>query len=191
MKKLISIGASLMLAASVLATGNEGVNPPQSGVLNPATGVINVTNSFAFPYQTVPLLVIYSAATNGTPITNIFLTTTNFAFSYPVAGSTNASFAWQSFVGGTKLTYGTVISGGGTNVTVTFPFAYAAAPSVVLTGQSTNAANTVGIPSISTTNFTVLSNGNSTNSWISVGVVYNPQTQYQGQNPPNNEVVTP
>ena len=191
MKKLLSIGASLMLAVSVFATGNEGVNPPQSGVITPANGVTSVTNTFAFPFQTTPLLVVYAAATNSTPITNSTLTTTNFVISWPVNGSTNASFAWSAFVGGTKMAFGSVVTGGGTNVSVVFPFTYATAPQVFITGSSTNSQNIIAVTSVTATNFNALSNGNSTNSWMSIGTVYNPQTEYQGQNPINNKVLTP
>jgi len=188
MKKILLICAAATLAVSAFATGSVGVNPPQSGVITVTNGAQSVTNTFAYPFQTTPVLVVYCNATNGTPVTNNFVTTTNFAISFPVAG-TNDAYSWQAYVGGTRMQSGSVISGGGTNVTVTFANAYAVAPVVVVTGNSTNAANTIGIPAITTTNFTILSNGNSTNQWISVGTVYNPPSDYTGQNPRNNTVI--
>ena len=179
-----------MLAVSVFATGNEGVNPPQSGVLTSSNGVAGITNTFAFPFQTVPLLVVYAANTNGTPITNALITTTNFGITFPINGSTNNSFAWQAFVGGTKMAFGSVVSGGGTNVSVTFPFAYATPPVVTASGNSTNTTGIASVTAITITNFTILSQTAATNSWISVGTVYNPQSEYTGQFPVNNKVLS-
>ena len=189
MKKLISIGASLILAVSVFAAGTLGVNPPQNGsvVFTPAGGLV-MTTSFAYPFQTAPLMQLYSSATN----VSYTSTTTNFVVtSVGAGGATNYSVAWSAFVGGTKMAFGSVITGAGTNVIVTFPFAYAAAPIVTVTGNSTNVSSTVGIQYITTTNFAVLTSANSTNQWISVGTVYNPQTEYQGQNPLSNKILTP
>ena len=189
MKKLISIGASLMLAVSVFSAGVVGVNPPQNGsvVFTPAGGLV-MTTSFAYPFQTAPLMQLYSSATNVTYTS----TTTNFVItSVGTGGATNYSVAWSAFVGGTKMAFGSVISGAGTNVVIPFPFAYAAAPVVTVSGNSTNVSATVGIQSITATNFTILTSSNSTNQWISVGTVYNPQSEYTGPNPVNNKVLTP
>jgi hypothetical protein len=187
MKKILSIGAGLMLAVSAFATGNEGVNVPQSGVITPGA-TPNITNSFALPYQTVPLIVIYASATNGTPITNGVITTTNFSFSFPAAG-TNDTYAWQSFVGGTKEAFGTnLVATATTNVT--FPFTYATPPTVVCSGSLTN----VLVSAVTTTNFTETVSGGASSTgvnWISIGTVYNPQTEYQGNFPVNNKVLTP
>jgi hypothetical protein len=190
MKKILSIGAALMLAVTVFATGNEGVNPPQAGILTPANGVTAITNQFAFPFQTTPLMVVYAAATNSTPITNT-ITTTNFTISYPANGSTNASFVWQAFVGGTKMCFGSLTNVAATATNVAFPFAYALPPVVTASGQGTNAANVIGITAVTTTNFTLLANASQTNYWHAIGTVYNPQTEYQGQFPANNKVLTP
>jgi len=105
MKKTISILAGVILAVNVFATGNEGVNPPQSGVLTGTTTASSITNTFAFPFQTAPVLTVYPTLTNGTPVTNVFVTTTNFAISFPASG-TNTPFAWSAAVGATKIQYG-------------------------------------------------------------------------------------
>jgi hypothetical protein len=184
MKKIISILAGVSLVATVFATGNEGVNPPQSGVLN-SGNVQGVTNTFAFPFQTVPVLVVYPQNTNASPFTNT-ITTTNF---YTLFGQTNDSISWQAYVGGTKEAFGTnLVSTATTNVT--FPFAYANPPVVVCSGSLTN----VFVSAVTTTNFTetVLGGASSTGvNWISVGTVYSPQTEYQGNFPINNKVLTP
>jgi hypothetical protein len=191
MKKLISIGASFILAVSAFATGNEGVNPAQGGVLTPASGVSSITNTFAFPYQTVPLMIVYAGATNSTPITNA-ITTTNFTLSYPVNGSTNASFVWQAFVGGTKMCFGSSTNVAATSTSITFPFAYATPPVVVATGQGgTNSQNVVSVTAVTTTNFSLLANASQTNYWQAIGTVYSPQSEYQGNFPVNNKVLTP
>lgn len=187
MKKIFSILSILALAVSAYATGNEGVNPPQSGVINPAINTTSITNTFAFPFQTTPVMIVYSAQTNGTPITNS-ITTTNFTLSWPVNGSTNASFAWQAFVGGTKMAFGTATNGIG-NTSVAFPFAYASAPVVLITGNNTNGV--VAVSAITATNFTINSLTAQTNSWESIGTVYNPQSEYTGPFPINNKVLTP
>lgn len=189
MKKLISIGASLILAVSLFATGNEGVNPPQNGVITVANSVPNVTNTFAFPFQTTPLLVVYCNAANGSPITNNFVTTTNFAISFPALG-TNDAYAWQAFVGGTRMQSGTFSAGAGTNILFNYP--YASTPSVVVSGSLLPAAtnNMIVVYSASATNFSInTGNTNQTVYWISVGTVYNPSSENVGQNPPVNKVV--
>jgi len=190
MKKIISICAVFSLAISAFAAGNEGVNPPQSGVLNfsAATTLIQ-TNTFAFPYQSVPVVLIQGLATNGAPFTVSGITISNFVLTISASATTNASVAWQSFVGGTRMQSGSVNTGANTNVTVTFQYPYAVPPVVVAVGSQTN--QTVAIPTslITTTNFQIVTYGNSTNSWISVGPVAYPQTDYQGNFPVNNKVL--
>ena len=186
MKKLISILAGVVLAVNAFATGNEGVNPPQSGVLiGTATSQI-LTNQFAFPFQTAPVVTIYPGSTNGTPVTNSFVTTTNFAISFAPAG-TNTAWAWTAAVGATKLQYGTSTNALASSTSVVFPVAYASAPVVVLTGNTTNAF----VATVSTTNFTILGQAVQTNGWISIGTVANPQSEYTGMFPVNNKVLAP
>lgn len=173
---------------NIFATGNEGVNPPQSGVITPATGTTSITNTFAFPFQTVPVMVVYSALTNGTPITNS-ITTTNFTLSWPVAGSTNASFAWQAYVGGTRMQSGTNTLVANTLLTNTFAYAYAVPPVVVVSGNNTNTTAVVAVISVSTTGFVEESVTSQAGSWISLGTVYNPPSENVGANPPSNKVI--
>ncbi len=194
MKKLISIGASLMIAVAVFAAGSIGVNPPQKGVLYPANGTYSITNTFAYPFQTTPLLVVSAGATNSTPITNSVLTKTNFVISWPVNGSTNASFSWSAFVGGTRMQSGTFVagSGGASTLTNTFTYPYAIAPSVVVSGSllPTATNNGVVVSTVTTTGFIVSTgNTNQTIYWQAIGTVANPQTEYQGQYPRSNPVI--
>ena len=189
MKKLISILAGVVLAVNAFATGNEGVNPPQSGLIANAVTNQITTNSFAFPFQVAPVLTIYPIATNGTPVTNVFVTTTNFAISFPPSG-TNAAFGWSAVVGGTKMEYGTqsfIVGTGSTNIT--FPAAYAVAPVVVVTSGLTNAPT--AITSITTSNFTISSYQTQTNQWMSIGIVASPASEYTGMFPVNNKVLAP
>lgn len=186
MKKIISICSAFLVAASAFATGNEGVNLPQIGTSYVTNGVSAFTNTFAFPFQNTPLVVVYSSLTNGSPTTNTFVTTTNFATSFP-PGGTNAAFTWSAFVGGTKMAFGTATNAAASATSVLFPFTYASPPSVVLTGNTTNAF----VQSTSITNFVILGQAVQTNGWISIGAVYNPQSENQGVNPPNNKVLTP
>ena len=177
-----------MLAISALATGNEGVNPPQSGVITVSNGLNIVTNTFAFPFQQTPLVVMFSSLAAGAPITNNFVTTTNFAFTFPLAG-TNASFSWQAFVGGTRMQSGTNALVGGTPLTNTFAFAYAIPPVVVPSQGATNSSAIVAVTSVSTTGFIELSSTTQTGSWIAIGTVQNPPSENTGQNPPSNKVI--
>ena len=190
MKKIISIGASLVLAVNVFATGNLGVNTPQSGVLLSTNLVTGITNTFAQPFQSTPLLYVFASATNGTPVTNAFVTTTNFGITFPVNGSTNNSFAWSAFVGGTKLQSGANTNTAAASTTITFPTTYALPPVVVVTPQGgTNAANVAAVTSITSSNFVLLANASQTNYWMSVGTVAYPQTDYQGANPGSNKIL--
>lgn len=191
MKKTISIFTCLMIAVAVFATGNEGVNPPQSGVIIPTSATPNITNTFAYPFQSVPLVIIYSSLTNGTPITNNFVTTTNFGFSFPTPG-TNSSFAWQAFVGGTKMDFGANTNIAAASTTIPFHFTYASPPVVVVTAQGgTNAVNAVTVTSVTITNFVLLANASQTNYWQAIGTVYNPQSPYTGQFPRDNTLLVP
>ena len=192
MKKLISIGASFILAVSIFAAGTLGFNTPQGGsvVFTPAGGLI-VTNSFAYPFQTAPLMQLYSSATNVTYTS----TTTNFVItSVGAGGATNYSVTWSAFVGGTRMQSGTssLVAGGATYWTNIFSYPYASAPSVVVSGSLLPSAtnNVVVVSSVSATGFvTATGNTNQTVYWISIGTVYNPQTEYQGQNPLSNKIV--
>jgi hypothetical protein len=196
MKKLTSIGASLMLAFSALAAGVVGVNPPQSGVLNfdGATTLVQ-TKTFAYPFQTTPLVTINGLLTNNSPFTVSAVTTTGFTLTVTTLATTNASVAWQAFVGGTRLQSGILANTSASSTagwTNTFSYPYAAIPSVVVSGSALAGAtnNGVTVSSVSTTGFSVATgNTNQTVYWQSVGTVYNPASENVGQNPVSNKIV--
>jgi hypothetical protein len=185
MKKLISLCAAVGVAASALATGNLGVNPPQSGVLTVTNAASVITNQFAEAYTVAPCLVVYSSLTNGTPVTNNFVTTTNFAISFPTGG-TNSAFAWQAFVGATCQQSGTFVDNG-VLVTNTFTYPYYSTPVLLVSGTATN--NPVAVTSVTTTNFITLCGTSNTVSWISVGTVLNPTSENVGQFPPAPKLI--
>ena len=192
MKKIISILAGLGLGASVFATGSVGVNPAQNGILNLTNGLASITNTFAYPFQVAPVMFFYATATNQTPITNNFVTTTNFSISYPVNASTNGIVAWTAYVGGTRMQAGSIAFNSGTVTTnISFANAYYTAPNVVVTGgvlgNNTNAFPVV--TAITATNFTLSAGETQTVQWMSVGTVANPASENTGLNPRNNTIL--
>jgi hypothetical protein len=174
-----------MLAVSAFATGGVGVNPPQSGTaVFTAAGGLVVTNTFAYPFQVAPVATIFGSSTNAftytTTLTNIIITSAGGT------GATNYTVAWNAYVGGTRAEAGSQVMST-TTTNVTFPNAYAIAPVVTLTGSATT--NTPAVTSITTTNFAITIVGSGTIQWTSVGTVYNPPSDYTGQNPRNNTVI--
>ena len=167
MKKLILILAGIGMAASVFATGNEGVNPPQTGVttFTQAGGLI-VTNTFAFPFQTAPLALLSPSSTNtftwATTTTNLIIT------SGGGSAVTNYTVNYAVFVGGTRMQSGTNAVTAGVLLTNVFTYPYALIPSVVVSGTSTNTTGVVAVTSVSTTNFVEESTTTQNASWISV-----------------------
>lgn len=193
-KKLLSIGVGLCIGVSAFATGSVGVNPPQNGTLNFTNGIPGITNSFAYPYTVAPVVTLYAiSGTNATPLTNNFVTTTNFAVTLPANASTNGVVYWTAAVGATRLQAGSIAFNSGTVTTnVTFPYAYAVTPSVVqlqgsVLGSATNSSPVV--TAITTTNFTISAGLTQTVYWEAIGTVANPQSPYQGQYPQNNTIV--
>lgn len=188
MKKLISIGASLMLVVSAFATGNEGVNPIQTGVATFTTaGGLVVTNTFALQFQTAPVALLAPSSTNtftytASP-TNIVIT------SGGGTGATNYTVNWTAYIGGTRIEAGAVQNVAGTVTNVMFPNPYAVAPIVVGIGSATNTTAVVGISSITTTNFSIYCTISNTVDWMSIGTVYNPQSPNTGTFPTPNTTV--
>lgn len=185
-----------MLAVSALATGAIGPNPPQSGVSTFTANTWTNTITFAYPFQSVPVINSFyvSGATNSLPFTNNAVTTTNFNIIVNTTnslGTNQAVIAWQAYVGGTRLESGTNALVAATPLSIVFPFPYAVPPTVVASGSSTNAAVsvTIGISGISTTNFTAASGTAQMVSWIAVGTVASPQSPNSGLNPQNNTVL--
>ena len=154
----------------VIATSSSYVATSSTGI---SWGLQGIRNSFGTNTITS---IAYNTITN----------------SYIAAGTNGQSYAWQAYVGGTKMAFGTTTNAAGSATSVVFPFTYASPPTVVISPQGgTNSVNAVSVMSVSITNFTVLATVVQTIGWISVGTVYNPQTEYQGNFPVNNKVLTP
>ena len=173
MKTLLSIVGVLAIALNTFATGAYQIDSPQNGVVTFTGTNQSQTITFAPGFSRVPVMQVFGSSTNASPITNS-VTSTNFTIS---VASTNLSVAWNAYLGYPRLQKGTVVSGGGTNVTVTFATPYAYAPVVSVDGSSTNASSITGLGSVTATNFTILSGANTTNQWQAIGEAYAPGLQ--------------
>jgi hypothetical protein len=193
MKKLFILAAfGLGVLNAAMATGSVGVNPPQSGTINFTNGsaATQVTNTFAYSYTVPPVVTLYALTTNTLTLTNVFVTTTNFAVGVNVNGTTNGIVYWTSAVGATRLEYGIQVMGGSGTTNVTFPYPYAYVPVVQIEGNGGAGTNAlVSVTAVTTTNFTLTCPLAQTNSWISVGTVANPQSPNSGPFPGLNTVI--
>lgn len=171
MKNIISIGVGLMVAASAFATGTPGVNPPQTGtIVNTNVAAIQYfTNTFAYSYQTPPVVMLFNTGTtNVLPFTNV-VTTTNFIVQSATNGFT-ASILWQAFAGTPRIQGFTFTNVAAIATNITFPAPYAYPPVVVVVGESTNVAATVGVYNVTTTGFSFICNQGQTNQASVIGV---------------------
>lgn len=173
-----TVVVALALAVnSASATGAVGPDAPQNGVLTfTPTTTVYITNSFPYPYSQPPIVLFQAISTNALPITNIFVTTTNFAVS---ANATNSQIAWNSYAGYQRLQYGTNAIQGSLLLTNVFNPAYAYAPSVQISGSTTNglAGGLAAISSITPTQFVIqFGNTNQIIYWQAVGTGYAPGT---------------
>lgn len=186
--KIISIFSAvalMALAPFAQATGTVGVDPVQTGSLtfSASTGFY-ITNQFPFPFTTAPVLQLFAATTNAVPITNIFVTATNFAVS---VNATNppSQVNWQAFVGYPRVLTGTNALTGGTLATNVFSTPFAYLPIVQLQGQSTNSTGVVGLISVTTSNFVLQSTSTQTAYWGALGISASP-----GSYNPNAPAIT-
>lgn len=185
---ILSVLALLATAQVVKATGNVGVDPVQTGSLtfNVSTGFY-ITNQFPFAYTTPPVIQLSAGTTNAVPITNIFVTTTNFAVS---SNATNpaAQINWVSFVGYPRVQTGTNAIQASLLLTNTFSPAFAFLPIVQITGSITNSFIN-GIPCVSSvtqSNFVIqFGNTNQVIYWGALGVSASP-----GSYNPNSPSIT-
>jgi len=173
MKKILSIVGVLAVVLNTFATGAYQLDSPQSGVFIFTGTNQSQTITFNPGFSRTPVIQVFGSSTNASPITNS-VTATNLTIS---VASTNLSVAWNAFIGYPRLQKGTIVSGGGTNVTVSFSPAYAYAPVVSIDGSSTNSSSITGISSVTTTNFTILSGATTTNYWQAIGEAYAPGLQ--------------
>jgi hypothetical protein len=173
MKKLISFGCSVCLAVSVFASGEYGPNVPQTGVLNfpPGTVLNSSSNMFPFAFSVPPVMIFYATTTNSAPITNNFVTTTNFGVQS--ASTNNAIITWTAYLGYPRMQSGlTVIAATATPTNVAFAVPYAYPPSVTISPSVTNSGACV--LAVTTTNFTMQGLVICTNSWTAFGQAFNP-----------------
>lgn len=175
--KIISLfSAVVLLAASPLAfaTGGVGVDPVQTGslIFNVSTGFYQ-TNQFPFAYTTPPIVQLFAGTTNAVPITNIFVTSTNFAVS---VNATNpaSQVNWTAFVGYPRVQVGTNALTGGLLATNVFVTPFAAAPIIQITGASTNTSGVVGLISVTSSNFVLQSTTTQTAYWGALGIAASP-----------------
>lgn len=172
-KKIISLFSAVgLLAVAQLAhaTGGVGVDPVQTGSLtfSVSTGFY-ITNQFPYSYTTPPVVQLAAGTTNAVPITNIFVTTTNFAVS---VNATNpaSQVNWTAFVGYPRVLTGTNALTGGTPSTNVFTTPFAFAPIVQLTGASTNSIGVVALISVTSSNFVLQSTTTQTAYWGALGI---------------------
>jgi hypothetical protein len=183
MKKTI---LSLVATAITLCAFADGViqnNSVQSGIttFTFATALIQ-TNTFPVPYTTLPVVTVYSTATNDTPFTVSSVTLSNFILTVtaPAAGTTNCSVIWNSYAGYPRIQSGTLAANDALLNTNTFTVPYAATPQVFIQntvfGSTTNTIAPTVITT-TTTNFIVQFTAGTTNQsigWMSIGTAYAP-----------------
>lgn len=174
MKKLfISIIAGLALVSSSFATGNQGVNPPQSGVINFTTGGLVVTTTFPFAYSSQPAVIAYSInGTNNAPFVVSAVTLTNFVLTAANGATTNGSAAWASFAAYPRVYAGTNQMGANGLVTNTFSVPYVYPPVISLSDSLTNGA--AACTTVTTTNFVITVTAAETVYWGALGNSYQP-----------------
>lgn len=173
--KLSAFLAVVLLAVnSAFGTGAVGLNPVQTGTLTftTANGVY-ITNAFAYPYTTVPIVQFSLVTTNAFPVTNVAVTPTNFIVS---ANTTNSTISWVSFVGFPRVQTGTNAIQAQLLLTNTFNTPFAFNPIVQLTGSGTNIVKgTIAVSSVSPTNFVIqFGDTNQVVYWGALGISATP-----------------
>lgn len=172
MKKLFSfiVIAAVMAVCNANATGVfANANQPQSGTLSITAGTgTTVTNSFFVPYTYAPYVTFSASATNAYPLTNNFVTTTNFSISVT---STNVVIGWSAVPAVSRMQFGVCSNAIGTATNLAFPLPFLTAPVVFASGSSTNATGQVSVSSITTTNVTFNSTIANTIQWQAIGLV--------------------
>ena len=148
--------AVLTLAWNCFATGPIPINTIQSGTLSFVTNAASpliITNQFTSPFTYPPVVQLFllTGFTNALPLTNTFVTTTNFATE--LATPTNCTVAWTATPVYTLMQWGTnssLAAGVSTNISFPQPFTYAP---VVQT--QTSSTNSFFVTAVTTTNFSV------------------------------------
>ena len=180
MKKIISLVALMALAVNCFGTGAISVNTPQTGSLSFTTNgsaFTSSTNLFSpgFTYPPAMSFFLVSGPTNALPMTST-VTATNFILS--INTSTNATVFWSAIPASALIQAGSQpFSTSTTNVT--FPTAYAYAPTVILTGNVLGSATNAYpvVTAVTTTNFTLSAGIAQTIYWQSFGEAATAGTQ--------------
>jgi hypothetical protein len=178
MKKILSIAFTFALALNTFATGSVAINTPQSGYDTFATNspaYTSITNVFspAFTYTPVVSVFLTSGPTNALPLTTV-VTTSNLVVT--INTSTNCAVVWSANAGFQRIQTGSFTTVVGVATNVTFPTAFAYAPTIYITGNNTNAASGTAITAVTTTNFTAISYVAQTNMWGALGISATPGT---------------
>ena len=178
-KLAFASAVAVFVSLAVFATGPTPINSPQSGVITFTNGnALIITNQFpvGFTYPPVMQFYLVSGVSNCIPITNNFVTTTNFAISptTTVATGTNCAIAWNAFIGYPRVQIGTNLTLAGVSTNISFPVAYAQIPIVNVEGSSTNASSQVAVTAVTTTNFTVNCDTSISFIWGSFGMAFTP-----------------
>ncbi len=188
MKKFIF---STLLLAMILcglksfATGAEGINPTQQGLINATSNsaaIAYYTNTFAFPFQSLPVVTLFTVGTvtNAMPYTNV-VTTTNFVVQFATNGFSPTIY-WQAYIGTPRIISMTPTNQtAGTATNILLPATYAYPPVVVVTGQGSASNAFVNVYGITTTNFTLFSNQLGTNQVLVFGIWASPSTSANTQ----------
>lgn len=170
-----AIGLSVLLVDDCMATGPIPLDTAQSGVLsfntNGASPLI-ITNTFSpgFTYPPAMTFFLVSGVTNALPLTNTFITTTNFTVE--LATPTNCSVAWTAFAGYPRLQFGTNTVAASSLVTNTYSFPYEQLPTVQITGPGTNTAP--GIVSQTVSGFVFQAGVAGNYNWQAIGLALTP-----------------
>lgn len=173
MKKLLLLAASFALALNTFATGSVAINTPQSGYDTFATNspaYTSITNVFspAFTYTPVVSVFLTSGPTNALPLTTV-VTTSNLVVT--INTSTNCAVVWSANAGYPRIQFGTNAITGGTSITNTFATPYASIPSISVDSSTTNS---VGLTTVTTTNFIIATPVSQTVYWEAIGISATP-----------------
>lgn len=179
--RTLILALAAMVAGASFAASVVTINSPQSGTLTfSGAGIFNITNSFAAPYTQPPIVTFSSTSTSAYPITNNFVTTTNFSVS---VANTNVQISWSSYAAYPRLAMGTNAVQPALLVTNTYGFNYAATPTITISGSGLAWPATATNSMVTLTNVTASSfvlvypNAQSTNQvihWQAIGLAAQP-----------------
>lgn len=151
MKSLISIALALVLPLGAWATGSVPTDQPQNGVLTYDNTTWSISNSFPYPYSTVPIVLFYPSSASAFPYTNT-VSTTGFNLDIASATGSNLTVNWSAYVGYQRLERGSIVTPNTVRYTNSFSPIYAFTPQLSLVGTSGAVSGTVTTNTGSVTN---------------------------------------